>query len=200
MEDKEILRGRIGPETVARLRDEEIAERLEEFRTMQQLYSAAIREIRTKLEQQADAKAEAAFENAVIEKISENAQVDIPDAMIEDQVDAMMRDMEMRMAYQGMRIDDYYKYTGQTEEQVRTMYKPSAAERVRTNLIIEAVMKAENIQATEEEVDAEMTKYADQNKKTLDEFKAMLSDGDKAYFAEIASMQKTVDFIKANAK
>ena len=177
--------------------DEEFVKDVSETANTVEEYKA---EIRAKLEQQADAKAEAAFENAVIEKISENAQVDIPDAMIEDQVDAMMRDMEMRMAYQGMRIDDYYKYTGQTEEQVRTMYKPSAAERVRTNLIIEAVMKAENIQATEEEVDAEMTKYADQNKKTLDEFKAMLSDGDKAYFAEIASMQKTVDFIKANAK
>ena len=120
--------------------------------------------------------------------------------MIEEKVDNMLRDMEMRMAYQGMKLADYYKYTGQTEEQVRAMYKPSAEDRVRTNLIIEAVMKAEEIKATDEEVDAEMTKYAEQNKKTLDEFKAMLTNGDKTYFAEIASLQKTVEFLKNNAK
>ena len=157
-------------------------------------------EIRAKLEKQADEKAETAFENAVIEKVSENAEIDIPAAMIEDQIDSMLRDMEMRMMYQGMKLDDYFKYTGQTREQVREMYKPTAEERVRTQLVIEAVMKAEGIQATDEEIDAEISKYADQNKKSLDEFKAMLTDGDKTYFAEIASLQKTVEFLKANAK
>jgi len=112
----------------------------------------------------------------------------------------MLRDMEMRMMYQGMKLDDYFKYTGQTREQVRDMYKPSAEERVRTQLVIEAVMKAEEIKATDEEVDAEIAKFAEQNKKTLEEFKGMLSEADNAYFAEIASMQKTVDFLKANAK
>ena len=136
----------------------------------------------------------------MIEKVSENAEIDIPAAMIEDQIDSMLRDMEMRMRYQGMKLDDYFKYTGQTREQVREMYKPTAEERVRTQLVIEAVMKAEGIQATDEEIDAEISKYADQNKKSLDEFKAMLTDGDKTYFAEIASLQKTVEFLKANAK
>ena len=136
----------------------------------------------------------------MIEKVSENAEIDIPAAMIEDQIDSMLRDMEMRMMYQGMKLDDYFKYTGQTREQVREMYKPTAEERVRTQLVIEAVMKAEGIQATDEEIDAEISKYADQNKKSLDEFKAMLTDGDKTYFAEIASLQKTVEFLKANAK
>ena len=107
-------------------------------------------EIREKLEKQANEKAEAAFENAVIEKVSENAEIDIPAAMIEDQIDSMLRDMEMRMMYQGMKLDDYFKYTGQTREQVREMYKPTAEERVRTQLVIEAVMKAEGIQATDE--------------------------------------------------
>lgn len=157
-------------------------------------------EIRAKLEKQANDKAESAFENAVIEKVCENAEIDIPEAMITDQVESMLRDMEMRLAYQGMRIDDYFKYTGSTREQVEEMYKAPAEERVRTQLVIEAVMKAEDIKATDEEVDAQISKYAEQNKKTLEEFKEMLSDDDKTYFAEIASMQKTVDFLKANAK
>ena len=157
-------------------------------------------EIRERLEKQADNRAEAAFENEVIEKVSENAKVDIPQAMIEDQIDNMLRDMEMRMMYQGMKLDDYFKYTGQTREQVREMYKPSAEERVKTQLVLDAVMKAEDIKADEAETDVEIAKYADQGKKTLDEFKATLSDGDKAYFTEIASLQKTLEFLKNNAE
>ena len=156
-------------------------------------------EIRAKLEKQAADKADAAFENAVIEKVTENAEIDIPEAMIEDQIDSMLRDMEMRMMYQGMKLDDYFKYTGQTREQVREAYKPTAEERVRTQLVIEAVMKAEDIKATDEEVDAEIAKYAEQNKKTLEEFKEMLTDADRNYFSEIASLQKTVNFLKENA-
>lgn len=157
-------------------------------------------EVRAKLEKQAEDKADAAFENAVIEKVDENAEIDIPQAMIEDQIDNMLRDMEMRMMYQGMKLDDYFKYTGQTREQVREMYKKPAEERVRTQLVIEEVRKVENIEATEEEIDAEIAKYADQNQKSLEEFKKMLSEDDMKYFAEIASLQKTVKFLKDNAK
>ena len=157
-------------------------------------------EIREKLEKAADDRAEANFENEVLEKVCENAKVDIPAAMIDEQIDSMLRDMEMRMMYQGMKLDDYFKYTGQTREQVREMYKPQAEERVLGQLVIEAVKKAENIEATEEEIDAEMGKYAEQNKKSLEEFKKMLADGDKEYFAEAAAVRKTIDFLKANAE
>ena len=157
-------------------------------------------EIREKLEKQAENRAETAYENEVIEKVCENAQVDIPAAMIEDQIDAMLRDMEMRMMYQGMKLDDYFKYTGQTREQVREMYKKPAEERVRTQLVIEEIRKVENIEATEEEIDAEIAKYAAQNQKSLEEFKKMLSEDDLKYFAEIASLQKTVKLLKDNAK
>ena len=168
----------------------ETANTVEEYKT----------EIREKLEKQAENRAETAFENEVLEKVCENAAVDIPQAMIEDQIDSMLRDMEMRMAYQGMKLDDYFKYTGQTREQVREMYKQPAADRVKSQLVLSAVMNTEQIKADEAETDAEIQKYADQNKKTLDEFKAMLSDGDKKYFAEIAALQKTVDFLKNNAE
>ena len=156
-------------------------------------------EVRAKLEKAAEDRADTVFENAVIEKIDENAEIDIPEAMVEDQIDNMMRDMEMRMMYQGMKLDDYLKYSGMTREKMRENYKKPAEERVRTQLVLDAVRKAENIEATDEEIEAEMQKYADQNQKTLDEFKAMLNDDDKKYFAEVASMQKTVNFLKENA-
>ena len=156
-------------------------------------------EIRERLEKAADERGEAAFENEVIETVCENAKVDIPDAMIEDQIDNMLRDMEMRMMYQGMKLDDYLKYTGQTKEQLRDMYKPQAEERVLGQLVIEAVKKAENIEATEEEIEAEIAKYAEQNKMEVEKFKENLSDSDREYFAEAAAVRKTIDFLKANA-
>ena len=157
-------------------------------------------EIRADLEKKADSRGESAFENEVIEAVCENAKVDIPAAMIDDQVDSMLRDMEMRMAYQGMRMDDYFKYTGQTREQVRDMYKPQAEDRVKTQLVLEAVKKAEDIQPDEADIDAEIAKYAEQIKKSLEDAKAGLSDGDRNYFTEIAAMQKTVRFLKDNAE
>ena len=177
--------------------DEDFVKEVSETANTVDEYKAEIRE---RLESQAENRAESAFENEVIEKVCENAEVDIPAAMIEEQIDNMLRDMEMRMMYQGMKLDDYFKYTGQTREQVREMYKPSAEERVKTQLVVAAVMKAEEIKADEAEIDVEIGKYAEQNKKSLDEFKAMLSDGDKEYFSEIASLQKTIAFLKDHAE
>ena len=177
--------------------DEDFVKEVSETANTVDEYKAEIRE---RLESQAENRAESAFENEVIEKVVENAEVDIPAAMIEDQIDNMLRDMEMRMMYQGMKLDDYFKYTGQTREQVREMYKAPAEERVKTQLVVAAVMKAEEIKADEAEIDAEIGKYAEQNKKSLDEFKAMLSDGDKEYFSEIASLQKTIAFLKDHAE
>ncbi|MBR1560116.1 MAG: trigger factor [Clostridia bacterium] len=157
-------------------------------------------EIRANLEKAADSRGETAFENEVIETICDNAEVDIPAAMIEDQIDSMMREMEMRMAYQGIKMDDYFKYTGQTREQMRDVYRQQAEERVKTQLVIEAVRKAEGITATDEETDAEIQKYAEQNKQSLEDFKKMLSDADKTYFADAAATRKVFDFLKANAE
>ena len=176
--------------------DEDFVKEVSETANTVDEYKAEIRE---KLEKQAENRAESAFENEVIEKVCENAQVEIPEAMIEEQIDAMLRDMEMRMMYQGMKLDDYFKYTGQTREQVREMYKPSAQDRVKTQLVVNAVMAAEGIKADDAEIEAEIEKYAQQNQKSLEEFKSMLSDGDKEYFAELASLQKTLTFLKDNA-
>ena len=177
--------------------DEDFVKEVSETANTVDEYKAEIRE---KLEKQAENKAEGAFESEVIETVVENAEVEIPDAMIEDSIDNMMRDMEMRMAYQGLKLEDYFKYTGQTMEQVREMYKPSAKEQVKTRLVIEAIMKKEEIKADEAETDAEIGKYAAQNQKSLEEFKAMLSESDLEYFAEAAATQKTLTFLKDHAE
>lgn len=157
-------------------------------------------EIREKLEKQADQRAENVFENDVLQKVVENAKIDIPEAMIEEQVNNMIRDMEMRLMYQGMRLDDYLKYTGQTREDLGKMYHDEAERRVRTQLTLEEIRKTENIEAEEADIDEEMQNFAVNTRKSLEDFKAGLTEDDKQYFGEIAALTKTLKFLKNNAK
>ena len=157
------------------------------------------KEIREKLEKQAEERADAAFESEIIETISDNAKIDIPNAMVEEQIDAMLRDMELRMMYQGLRMQDFLKYSGQTMEQLRDTYRQQAEDRVKTQLTLEAITKAEGIEPTDEEIDKELSRFAEQGKKTLEEFKKDMQEGDLEYFKEVATINKTVKFLKDNA-
>ena len=157
------------------------------------------KEIREKLEKQAEERADAAFESEIIETISDNAKIDIPKAMVEEQIDNMLRDMELRMMYQGLRMQDFLKYSGQTMEQLRDTYRQQAEDRVKTQLTLEAITKAEGIEPTDEEIDKELSRFAEQGKKTLEEFKKDMPEGDLAYFKEVATINKTVKFLKDNA-
>ena len=157
------------------------------------------KEIREKLEKQAEERADAAFESEIIETISDNAKIDIPKAMVEEQIDAMLRDMELRMMYQGLRMQDFLKYSGQTMEQLRDTYRQQAEDRVKTQLTLEAITKAEGIEPTDEEIDKELSRFAEQGKKTLEQFKKDMPEGDLTYFKEVATINKTVKFLKDNA-
>ncbi len=157
------------------------------------------KEVREKLEKQAEERADAAFESEIIETVSDNAKIDIPKAMVEEQIDNMLRDMELRMMYQGLRMQDFLKYSGQTMEQMRETYRQQAEDRVKTQLTLEAITKAEGIEPTDEEIDKELSRFAEQGKKTLEEFKKDLPEGDMEYFREVATINKTVKFLKDNA-
>jgi len=128
------------------------------------------------------------------------ADCDIPGAMIEDEVTTMLREMEMRMAYQGLRFEDYLKYTGQTIDQVREQYKGEATNRVKTQLVLEAIAKAENIVPSDEDAEATIADQAKRMGREVEEFKASLSDGQREYLKETAGIKKTIDFLKENAK
>ena len=156
-------------------------------------------EIREKLEKQAEQKADNAFESEILEAVVENTKIDLPEAMIEEQIDNLLRDMEMRLMYQGMRLDDYLKYTGQTREDLRKVYHDEAERRVRTQLTLEEIRKAEKIKAEEADIDEEMKSLAEQSRKSLEDFKASLTENDKKYFEEVASLTKTIKFLKDNA-
>ena len=156
-------------------------------------------DVKANLIKRNEERAETAFENEVVEKAVATCEMDIPNGMVEEAIDNMLRDMEMRLMYQGMKLDDYFKYTGQTREQVREMYREQAAERVKTQLALEAIRDAEKIEATEEEIDAEIAKLADSRKKSLEDMKKQLTDGDREYFRQAATMNKVVEFLKGCA-
>ena len=151
------------------------------------------------LEKNAADRAEANLEDALVQKVVDAADCDIPDAMIQDEITTMLREMEMRMMYQGIRFEDYLKYTGQTLDQVRENYKPEAANRVKTQLVLEAVAKAENIVPTDEDVDEAIAEQAKRVNRDVEEFKASLSEQQKEYLKETAGIKKVIDFLKANA-
>ncbi|MDO4828121.1 MAG: trigger factor [Clostridia bacterium] len=156
-------------------------------------------DVKANLIKRNEERAETAFENEVVEKAVATCEMDIPNGMVEEAIDNMLRDMEMRLMYQGMKLDDYFKYTGQTREQVREMYREQATERVKTQLALEAIRDAEKIEATEEEIDAEIAKLADSRKKSLEDMKKQLTDGDREYFRQAATMNRVVEFLKGCA-
>ena len=175
--------------------DDDFAADVSEFDTFE-AYKA---NIVADLEKNAADRAEANLEDALVQKVVDAADCDIPDAMIQDEITTMLREMEMRMMYQGIRFEDYLKYTGQTLDQVRENYKPEAANRVKTQLVLEAVAKAENIVPTDEDVDEAIADQAKRVNRDVEEFKASLSEQQKEYLKETAGIKKVIDFLKANA-
>lgn len=175
--------------------DDDFAADVSEFDT----FAAYRQNIVETLEKNAAERAESEMEDVLVQKVVDAADCDIPNAMIEDEITSMLREMEMRMAYQGLRFEDYLKYTGQTMDQLREQYKGEATNRVKTQLVLEAVAKAESIEPTEEDIEATYADQAKRMNREVEEFKASLSDGQKAYLKETAGIKKTIDFLKANA-
>ena len=134
-------------------------------------------------------------ENLAIKGACDNATVDIPDCMINRQVDYMMQDVKYRLAGSGLDFNTYLKYLNMTEQQMRENYRPEAEARVKMQLVIEAISKAENVTATDEEIEEEIRKYAENGNTDVETFKAQLTDDDRAYFADRITVDKTVKLI-----
>ena len=175
--------------------DDEFAKDVSEFETLDE-YKASVK---ADLEKKAAEKDENEFESAVIEAAVENAKVDIPQAMIDDRISERINEFAMNMRYQGIDMDTYYKITGTTEDSLREQLKDNAEREVRTRLVLEAIRDAEDVQADEESVNAEIDKYASQGSGDAEKFKASLTEDDRKYFESAVRMQKTVDLLKAAA-
>ncbi|MED3562877.1 trigger factor [Bacillus xiapuensis] len=143
-------------------------------------------------------EAEHHLRDTVVEKAAENAEVEIPAVMIDNEVNRMFQEFEQRLQMQGMNLELYFQFSGQDENALRTQMKGDAEKRVRINLTLEAIAKAENLEATDEDVNAELEKMAGMYNMTADSIKAALG-GVEGIKADL-QLQKAVDFLVANKK
>ena len=146
-----------------------------------------------------EAAAKNARENELLEKAADNAQVDIPECMVNRQVQYMMQNMAYQLAASGLKLEDYFKYMGTDQEKMEEMYRPDASQRVKVELVIEAIKKAENITASSEEIDEAIAQYADQNGIDKDKMLGTLTDDDKEYFSDKVCADKIVNLLVENA-
>ena len=175
--------------------DDEFAKDVSEFDTLAE-YRDSVRE---DLKKRADENNDRAFENTIIEAVTDNATVDIPKAMVDDRIDERVREFDMQLRMQGLNLQDYQKYTGTTEEQMREQLREGAERDVKVRLVLDAIAKAENVTPDEADVDAEIDTYVKTTRGDGEKFRASLSESDRAYFTDIARIQKTIKLLKDSA-
>ena len=176
--------------------DDDFAADVSEFDTFEEYKASIVKELNDRAQKNADTQ----LENDLLQQAVDASDCDIPDAMIDSEIDVMMREMKLRMMYQGLQFEDYLKYTGQTEDQVKEMYKPEAKNRVKMQLVLEAGIKKEGIEPTEEEVEKAIADEAERAGRDVEDFKKSLNDRQKEYLKENAAIRKFVDLIVASAK
>ena len=176
--------------------NDEFASEVSEFDTL----DAFKEDLKKKLAVAKEENAKIANENTVVDKVSAQAEVDIPDPMLDSTIDQMVNDYARRMQSQGIPLDQFMEFTGTTMEQIREQMKPQAFQRVRNRVVLEAVVKAENIAATEEEINAELQKMADQYKMDIEKIKEIFNAQGLDQLKQDLAVQKAVNFLVENAK
>ena len=176
--------------------DDEFASEVSEFETLEE-YKA---DGKAKLLEKKQEEAKTAKENALAEKAVENAEMDIPEMMIESQAEDMVRDFGQRLQMQGMQLEQYMKFTGMTMPQLVEQYKATAKKRIQTRLVLEAIANAESLEATEEDLDAEYKKMAEQYGMEIDQIKQYMGEEDAKTMKQDLAVQKALDLLLAEAK
>ena len=137
-------------------------------------------------------------EDLAIKAVCEDVKVDIPSGMVEFEVENMMKDFEQRLSYQGLNLDQYLKMIGKTEEEMKKEYEPQAIEAIKSRLVLEAIIKAEKIEASEDEIKAKMEEMAKNYGKKVEEISE--NENLKKYLKEGIESEKALEFIVSNAK
>ncbi|KEZ51205.1 MULTISPECIES: trigger factor [Metabacillus] len=153
---------------------------------------------RTRLEEAKKAEAENTLRDTLVDKASDNAEVDIPQVLIDNEVNRMMQEFEQRLQAQGMNLELYFQFSGQDEDALKEQMKEDASKRVKYNLTLEAIAKAENIEATDEEVEAEIAKMAEMYNMPVENIKQAL--GSLEGLKEDLKVRKAIDFLVENSK
>lgn len=176
--------------------DDEFASEVSEFDTLDE-YKA---DIRAKLVEQKEKAAQTEKENKVVDKAVENASMDIPEAMIEEQTNQMAQEFAQNLSYQGLQLEQYFQFTGMTQEKFMEDLKPQAKKRIESRLLLEAVVAAENIEATDDELNAEIAKMAEMYQMEAEKLQGFMGDAEKEQMKKDIAVQKAVDLLVAEAK
>ena len=171
--------------------DDEFASNVSEFETLAD-YKA---DIKKHLEENLQAKLKREDENNLIETIVKSSEVEIPDVLVERQLDSFIEDFAMRLGYQGYKLEDYLKQTNTTEEELREERREQAKEVVKTRLVLETIVKQENLDVTEKELDEKLAVTAEKYGKSLEEYKKNLGDRNIAYIQNDILMQKLLSLL-----
>ncbi|WP_430884921.1 trigger factor [Fusibacter sp. JL216-2] len=175
--------------------DDEFAKDTSEFDTLEELKA----DIKAKMEESAKSQSEAATRDRVIDAVVANMTAEIPDQMVESEIDGMLQDFEYQLRYQGLDLEKYLQFSGTTMQEMREQMQDDALTRVKTSLTLETISKKENIEVTEEDLEKEFERLAEMQGQSVDEIKKMLGSQTDYMKASIET-RKTVDFLVENAK
>ena len=175
--------------------DDEFAKDVSEFDTLKELKDS----IKKKQQKQNDERAKYETQDAVIKAVCENVKVDIPSGMVETETENMLKDMEQRLAYQGLKLDQYLQMMGKTKEEMQKEYEPQAIEAIKSRLALEAVIKAEKIEVAEIDIDEKIKKMNKNNEKENDE-KFLKNENVRNYIKQGLESEKALEFLVENAK
>ena len=176
--------------------DDEFASDVSDFDTMDEYKE----DVKKKLLEKKEKEAKTAKENALVEKAIENAQMEIPDAMIETQARQMVDDFAQRLQMQGLSMQQYMQYTGMDVAKMVEQMKPQAEKRIKTRLVLEKIAETESIEVTDEEINAEIEKMASAYKMEADKLKEYMGDTEKENMKKDLAVQKAVDLLMESAK
>jgi trigger factor len=177
--------------------DDEFAKDVSEFDTLEEYKQ----DVKTRLQERKEKDLQITKETAVVEKAAANAEVEIPAAMIESELDVMVKEFERRLRSQGMTLEMYFQFSGQNEGLLKEQMREDAEKRVRNNLVLEAIAATEKITASDEDINAELEKLAQSYQKTVEELRDIFaSNGSLEGMKNDLVARKTVDFLLENSK
>ncbi len=176
--------------------NDEFASDVSEFETLAEY----MEDVKKKLAERKENEAKAQREDAVVKAVIEDSEMELPEKMVETQQRQIVNDFAQRLQYQGMDMNQYMQYTGNTVEQMLEQVKPQAIERIQSRLVLEAVAAAEKLEATDEDVEEELKKMADQYKMELDKVKELMGESGLKSMKEDLAVQKAAKFLVENAK